>query len=233
MIKNNRKIEFIIDIYLHQYNHYYIITDIHKKQAYSLDTIYYSKDKNLIPKKLIFETNDIITDDYNIDNMRRFTLINIDKISCINFIKSITKQRINEIKEEIFENEICDIFLNIKIKSENSFESSLFLNKNNDDIYNLTSKELDILKIFKEGIVMKYINKYKNYKINDINKEMENDFIKELNAFALKYFSDFEKSVHIHQPVEEAVPLKNEEIEKEEEIRDDTIQQKLEKMKVK
>ena len=51
LIKNNRKKVFLIDIYLHQNNHYYIITDIHENQAYSLDTIYYSNDKNLIPKK--------------------------------------------------------------------------------------------------------------------------------------------------------------------------------------
>ena len=141
----------------------------------------------------MFEGNNITTDDYNIENMRRVTLINIDKKSCVNFINLITKKKINENEEEIFGNKICDLFLNIKIKNEYSFESSLFLNRNNNDIYDLTPKELDILKIFKEGLIMKYINKYKNYSINDIDKEIENNFIKELNAFALRYFSDFEK----------------------------------------
>ena len=93
--------------------------------------------------------------------MRRVTLINIDKKSCVNFINLITKKRINEEDEEIFGNEIYDLFLNIKIKNEKSFESSLFLNRNVNDIYNLTQEELDALKIFKQGIVMKYINKYR------------------------------------------------------------------------
>ena len=227
LIKNNKKKEFTIDIYLHQYNHYYIITNIQENQAYSLDTIYYSKDKNLIPKKLMFEGNNITTDDYNIENMRRVTLINIDKKSCVNFINLITKEKINEDEEEIFGNKIYDLFLNIKIKNEYSFESSLFLNRNNNDIYDLTPKELDILKIFKEGLIMKYINKYKNYSTNDIDKEMENDFIKELNAFALKYFSDFEKRMKNYKSNEEEIPLKNEEIE--EEIIDYITQQNLEK----
>ena len=207
LIKNNKKKEFTIDIYLHQYNHYYIITNIHENQAYSLDTIYYSKDKNLIPKKLMFEGNNITTDDYNIENMRRVTLINIDKKSCVNFIHLITKEKINEEDEEIFGNKIYDLFLNIKIKNENSFESSLFLNRNNNDIYVFTPKELFILKIFKEGLIMKYINKYKNYSINDIDKEIENNFIKKLNAFALRYFSDFEKRMKNYKSDEETIPF--------------------------
>ena len=76
--------------------------------------------------------------------MRRVTLINIDKKSCVNFINLITKEKINEDEEEIFGNKIYDLFLNIKIKNEYSFESSLFLNRNNNDIYDLTPKELDI-----------------------------------------------------------------------------------------
>ena len=231
LIKNNRKKEFIIDIYLHQHNHFYIITNIQENQAYSLDTIYYSKDKNLIPKKLMFETNSLITDDYNIENMRRVTLININKKSCVNFINLITKQELNEEQEEIFGNEIYDLFLNIKIKNENSFESSLFLNRNINDIYNLTPKELDILKIFKNGLVMKYISKYKNYKIDDIDDEIENNFIKELNAFALKYFSDYEKRIPNYELAEETTPFKYKEIEEdeEEEIWDDINQQEFKK----
>ena len=62
---------------------------------------------------------------------------------------------------------------------------------------------------------MKFINKYKNYKINDIDNEIENNFIKELNAFAIKYFSDFEKRITNHKLNEETTPLKNEEIEVE------------------
>ena len=96
-LKNkNKTIEFIIDIYLHKdNNYYYILTNIYEKPAYSLDTIYISKNKNLIPKKLTFENHDLFSDDYGLNDMRRICLINIEKNSLINFINSISKQKLS------------------------------------------------------------------------------------------------------------------------------------------
>ena len=80
-LKNkNKTIEFIIDIYLHKDNNYYILTNIYEKPVYSLDTIFISKNKDLIPKKLTFENHDLLSDDYDLNNMRSICLTNIEKI---------------------------------------------------------------------------------------------------------------------------------------------------------
>ncbi len=63
-LKNKNKItEFIIDIYLHQDNNYYILTNILENPAYLLDTIFISKNEELIPRKLTFEDHDLFSDD--------------------------------------------------------------------------------------------------------------------------------------------------------------------------
>ena len=63
-LKNkNKTIEFIIDIYLHQDNNYYILTNILENPAYLLDTIFISKNEELIPRKLTFEDHDLFSDD--------------------------------------------------------------------------------------------------------------------------------------------------------------------------
>ena len=213
LIKENKRKEFIIDIYLHQNNNYYIITNIQKNQTYSIDTIYFSKDKDLIPTKLYFGKNELITDDYNLDNMGRICLINIEKDSCINFINSISMLEINE-NSEIFENDIYDIFLNIKIKNKDLFKSSLFLNQRDNEVYDLTPMELDILKRFKKDIVMPYINKYKNFKDEDINENMKQDFINSINQFILRNFSGTQE-LENNDSNNETIPLKNEEMGEE------------------
>ena len=59
-LKNkNKTTEFIIDIYLHQDNNYYILTNILENPIYSLDTIFISKNEELIPKKIKFENHDL------------------------------------------------------------------------------------------------------------------------------------------------------------------------------
>ena len=213
LIKDNKRKEFIIDIYLHQSNNYYIITNIQKNQTYSLYTIYYSKDKDLIPKKLYFERNELITDDYNLDNMGRICLINIEKNSCINFINSISMLEIDK-NSEIFENDLYDIFLNIKIKNKDLFKSSLFLNQKDNEVYDLTPKELDILKRFNKYIVVPYINKYKNFKDEDFSENMKQDFVNSVNQFILSNFSHTQE-LDNYDSIEEVIPLKKEEIGEE------------------
>ena len=213
LIRDNKRKEFIIDIYYHQNNNYYIITNIQKNQAYSLDIIYYSKDKDLIPTKLYFGKNELIIDDYNLDNMGRICLINIEKNSCINFINSISMLEINE-NSQIFENDLYDIFLNIKIKNKDLFKSSLFLNQKDNEVYDLSPKELDILKRFNKYIVVPYINKYKNFKDEDFNEDMGQEFINNVNKFILRNFSDTQE-LDNNDSIEEAIPLKKEEMGEE------------------
>ena len=214
LIKNNKRKEFIIDIYLHQNNNYYIITDIQGNQTYSLDTIYYSKDSELIQKKLNFEKNELIIDNYNLDKMGRICLINIEKKSCINFINSISNLKLEE-NDKIFKNEIFDIFMNVKIKGKGLFESALFLNKNMNEVYDFTPEELNILKRFNEEIVVPNINKYKNFKTKDFNQEMKDNFKKSINEFTLRNFSGIYKKEDNIISNEEEIPLKNEEMEEE------------------
>ena len=116
LVKEEIKKEFIIEIYLHQNNNYYIITNMQKNQAYSLDTVYYSQFKDLIPKKLHLHQEELKLDDYGIENMRRICIVNLEKYSLIKFINSITNLNINE-NTIIFKSQNGDIFLNIRIKS--------------------------------------------------------------------------------------------------------------------
>ena len=213
LIKDNKRKEFIIDIYLHQCNNYYIITNIQKTQTYSLDIIYYSKDKDLIPTKLNFLKNELITDDYNLGNMGRITLINIEKNTCINFINSISMLQINE-TSEIFENEIYDLFLNIKIKGKNLFKISLFLNQKDNEVYDLSLKELDIIKKFNKYIVIPYTNKYKNFKNEEINDNLEDDFANNFQKFILRNFSNTQE-LDNYDSINESTPFKNEEMGEE------------------
>lgn len=215
LIKNNRNKEFIIDIYLHQNNNYYIISNTKENETYSLDIIYYSKNKDFIPEKLIYEKNDLILDDYNLENMRRICLVNIEKNSFINFVNSISNLKLTE-NEEIFEREICDFLLNIKINNKDELKSSLFINQHYNEVYNLNSKELDILKRFKEDIVMNYIKKYKNYKTKDITKEISKNFKDTVNNFVKRNFSPEGKEDKKNENInftEETIPLKKDEIE--------------------
>ena len=184
--KGDKKVEFFIDVYFHQKNNYYLIIDIQKDHTYSLDTIYYSNKINLIPEKIKFEKDGLILDSYyNINGMRRICLINLEKNICGKFINSITDINIDE-KEDIFKNNIYDIFMNIRIKDGYSKESSIFLNKKQKKVYNLNNQDLNLLNNFNEKIIEKYINKYGNYNIKDINSNLEEKFLKNINEFVSK-----------------------------------------------
>ena len=96
LISGTYKTIFYLDVYLHQINNFYIVTNIHNNQEYSLDTIYYAKNKYLIPNKINFDKLELLTDNYGINNMGRNCLINIEKKSIIKFINRIAKLNINE-----------------------------------------------------------------------------------------------------------------------------------------
>ena len=210
LIRKHKKVEFFIDIYLHQKNNYYIITDINDSHTYSLDTIYYSKDINIFPEKIEFGNKSLTLDDYNINNMRRLCLINLEKNICEKFINSITGININE-KENIFEKNIYDIFLNIRLKNANSKESSLFLNQIEKDVYNLSQQELNLLNNFYKEIIEKYINKYGNYNLKYFNLNIEEKFLNNINEFAYRnnqnYFLNISENQEIDNFDTQSFPL--------------------------
>ena len=185
LIQKNQKKEFIIDIYLQQTNNYNIILDIHQNKSYSLDTIYCSNDKKLFPKNIVYEKNELFLDDFGLDNLRRNCLINIEKNSCINFIKTVSKL-INVEKNEIFEFEENKLFLNVRIKTEDKYECSLFLDEKLEDFYELTKNEITLLDKFNSEIIKNFIKKYKDYNFKKITSYIEDQFLEALNDFALK-----------------------------------------------
>ena len=187
LIKNNEKKEFNLDIYLHQENNFYVITDIQEGNTYSLDVVYYAKNKNLTPKKLEFNGNDLFLDDYNIDNMRRNCLINMEQQSCIKFINTISNLEIKE-DDKIFQNKENNLFLNIRIIKKDILSCSLFLEQKINKVYYLSKEELNALDDFNEKIIQNIIMKYKDYKLKDITPEMEDNFLKSQNQFSLKIF---------------------------------------------
>jgi len=121
--------------------------------------------------------------------------------------------QINE-TSEIFENEIYDLFLNIKIKSKNLFKTSLFLKQKDNEVYDLSFKELDIIKKFNKNIVIPYTNKYKNFKNEEINDNMEDDFANNFQKFILRNFSNTQE-LDNYDSINDSTPLKNEEMGEE------------------
>ena len=75
LISGTYKKIFYLDVYLHQINNFYIVTNIHNNKEYSLDTIYYAKKEYLIPNKINFDKFELLTDNYGINNMGRNCLI--------------------------------------------------------------------------------------------------------------------------------------------------------------
>jgi hypothetical protein len=228
-LKNkNKTTEFIIDIYLHQDNNYYILTNILENPVYSLDTIFISKKEELIPKKLTFENYDLFSDDYGLNNMRRICLINIEKNSLINFINSSSRQKLTG-GEQIFEHKYHDLLLNIRIQEGDSFNSSLFINQKPGEIYDFTPQEIDILNRFDSNVIDNYLNKYKNFETDSITEEMETSFKRDVKKFISLNFYDEENNIENNKFVLESIPLLSEEDEKEDIMLDINEPKKMEK----
>ena len=214
LISGTNKTIFYLDVYLHQINTFYVITNIHNTQGYSLDTIYYAKNEYIIPNKINFDGFELLVDNYGINNMGRNCLINMKKNSIIKLINSMAGLEINE-NDDIFKSDSHDIFLNIRIKNDESFQCSLFLNKINQEQYNFTYQELDKIKRFNDEIIQYYIKKYKNVKVGDITEEMETNFLNSVNQFISVNFPDEEQKPENGNISKDSIPLKNEETENE------------------
>ena len=220
LIKNDSKKEFFVDIYLHQNNNFYIIINFESNKSYSLDTIYYSKNSNLIPSELNFNNNVLSLENYNIDNMKRICLININKDTCVNFINKISNLKFNG-KEKIFDNKCCDIFLNIRIKNKESLECSIFLNQESEKGYLLKEQDLKILNDYYNNIINNYIKKYKNFRMKDITVDIERNFSNFIKDFTSKNVLG-NSYKNIYNLDIETIPIINE----EDEIMNDIVETK-------
>ena len=215
LIKGIQKKEFIVDIYLHQTNHFNIILDFNKNESYSLDTVFYSNDNKLLPGKLYFEEKELILDDFGLEHMRRNCLINIDKYSLIKFINALSKLNIDD-KNQIFESEDNNIFLNVRIQSKEKIESSIFLNEKMAESFKLTKSQIDLLDKFYKEIIEKYIGRYKYDKDKKIPNNIKIEFLKEVQGFAIKNDQNIINNLNQNQEKEdinlneERIPLINE-----------------------
>ena len=222
LIKNDLRREFYLDVYLHQDNNFYVIKNIQEEKAYSLDTVYYSKDKNLIPDKLLFNNDELSLDKYNIDNMKRICLVNIGQDNCVKFINKISNLKLNG-KETIFENIISDIFLNIRIIDKDTFNCSIFLNQDSEKGYLLGQQDINLINYYYNEIIINNINKYKNYKIKDITSNMEENFSNYVKDFTSRnLYDDSNKNILDR----ETIPIINQEDDIMNDIFDPSLKKK-------
>ena len=89
------------------------------------------------------------------------------------------------------------------------------MNKINEEQYNFTHQEIEIIKRFNNEIIKKYIDKYKKVKLSNITDEMESNFLNSVDQFILTNFPDEEQKPENGNISKESIPLKNEETENE------------------
>ena len=186
--------DFLINVYSHQNNIYTIFTDDDNNldiQKFSLECIYYSKFENSLPKYIEVKNNKIqktikIEEDFEINNQRRYTIININCKTCIDIINTCSGLNI-DCFNSVFDdkNNNNNIFLNIRIINKKKY-ACLFLNQVENKIYQLSEKEKTIFRKFKEEIINKFIIPNINKDI-DYLKSSEINFYDNLFNFAKTY----------------------------------------------
>ena len=186
--------EFLINVYSHQNNIYTIFTDDENNsdiQKFSLECIYYSKFENSLPKFIQVKNNETeknikIEENFEINNRRRYTIININCKTCvdiINYCSDLNIDCFNAVFDD--KNNNNNIFLNIRIIKKKKY-ACLFLNQVENKIYQLSEKEKTIFRKFKEEIINKFIIPNINKDI-DYLKSSEINFYDNLFNFAKTY----------------------------------------------
>ena len=216
LIKNNTKIDFIIEIYINQNNNYYIIADIKDVQTYSLETILYSPKKENIPNNFILNNENLILDDFNFEDRKRIFIFNMEKDILNDFIKKITDLNINNYNK-IFETKNNNFFLNIRINENGIKESSLFLNENNEKSFDLSESDKKILINFEKKIIKTFIIPNINKNNLNINKEIKLKFLNEIENFTIDISKNEEKNYETKE-IEEIPLLKDKSINEINEI---------------
>ena len=117
----NKNKKFIININLHQENHYHIIINVKEEEkTYSTDINYYSIEDVLLPNNVNISNIDLEINN-SLYNMKRLVLLNISKKELLNYLNTFEyyKDNINEKIEEILFNN-SDLFINILFQDKNN-----------------------------------------------------------------------------------------------------------------
>ena len=189
--------EFLINVYSHQNNIYTIFTDDDNNsdiQKFSLECIYYSKFENSLPKYIQVKNNEIkksikIEENFEINNRRRYTIININCKTCVYIINYCSDLNIDCFNSIFDDNNNNNIFLNVIIINKKKY-ACLFLNKQKKKIYQLSEKEKKIFIKFKEEIINKFI-------IPNINKDI--DYLESIESNFYDNLLDFAKTYKINE----------------------------------
>ena len=183
--------EFLINVYSHQNNIYTIFTDDENNsdiQKFSLECIYYSKSENSLPKFIQVKNNETeknikIEENFEINNRRRYTIININCQTCVDVINYCSDLNIDCFNAVFDDKNNNNIFLNVRITKKKKY-ACLFLNKERKEIYQLTEKQKKIFIKFKEEIINKFIIPNVNKDI-DYLESIESNFCDGLLDFAI------------------------------------------------
>ena len=144
--------EYLIKINLHQTNLYYININYNRKEKYySLETIFYSRIKNLLPKEIDIEGVKIKdSEKYDFEDRKRFVILNIKKDIILNFCNN--NNNINkQLNGDNFIFNYNDLFFNVIFK-ENEKDGKIFVNEDNYETIEFTEKEKCYINNFYDSI---------------------------------------------------------------------------------
>jgi hypothetical protein len=173
-LKNgNHEKEFLIKINLHQTNHYYIKINYNKKEKYySLETIFYSRIKKLLPKEIDIEGVKIKdSEKYDFEDRKRFVILNIEKDVVLNFCNNNIN---NQLDGDNLIFDYNDLFFNVILK-ENEKVGKIFVNEKNYEIIEFTEKEKVYVNEFYDSIKPFLVLDEKNNFDNELTFELKLD----------------------------------------------------------
>ena len=183
--KNEKTKKFRIEIYLFQENYFNLFTDLNKDETYSIETIFYSNNNELLPKTLNIKEKDLTLKDFGIQKMKVNNIINLIKDDCIEYINSQNSLKINT-KNPIFNKKNNNLLLNTRIININEKESNLFLFDRDKEIYNLQNSDIILLNKFFNSIIQPFVLPYSKYEFEKIPENIKDDFIKKFEEFMKK-----------------------------------------------
>ena len=207
LIKENIKHNFLITIKKHHKNYYKVFTNVENEKTFSLEIIFYIKDKNNNNIKYIEINKNKIYTKEKFAKTQRYNLININLENSIKIFNKYSNDKISEDKNEIneafnsFNSLVYDFIYGNKKKIGKIFEIELMekieeLDKNEKsilkEINELIVNSFDLFNLrYEFDIIKKKYNyekiftdngiEYKNY-LNDINNKFNR------TPYYLKYF---------------------------------------------
>ena len=176
LLFGEKEITFNIHILLHQLNLFNLFIDINDEKTFSLEQVFYSKDKTKF-NRIVKTTNDIMNKKLNCEDYReqyfiRCNYINISK----NYIKDILSDyggKFDEKKEKIFSKQNPNLFLNVLFGKEKKEKAVLHLFLN-DEVPKCEMNDKDY------GFIDSFYNKFIESKFYESSKNNENDYFNKI-----------------------------------------------------